>query len=56
MVFYINGAMIVHDTFWGWYVGGAVKGTKSGDTNYEIAHAFDDKSASSRIPVFDLTR
>jgi len=31
-----------------------VKGTKFGNTNYKIAHACDDKSASARIPVFHL--
>jgi len=46
--------MFVRDTFWGWYIGRAVKGAKFGDANYEIAHALDDKPTSARIPVFHL--
>jgi len=45
--FYINCTDFVRDTFWGGYIGGAAKGTKFGDANYEIAHAFDDKLTSA---------
>jgi len=31
-----------------------MKGTKFGNTNYKIFHAFDDKAASARVPMFDL--